>query len=68
MENFEAGQYDLALINASGQLIINNTVQLGDSSQNSYFDLLNGTQLSKGIYFVRIQYNGELITKKLIVN
>ncbi|MAC94783.1 MAG: hypothetical protein CMC96_04700 [Flavobacteriales bacterium] len=58
----------LALINANGQVLINSTVQLSENNQDSYFDLLNGTQLSKGIYFVRIQYNGELITKKLIVN
>lgn len=68
LENFESGRYDLAVINANGQVLINNTVQLSDNNQDSYFDLLNGAQLSKGIYFVRILYNGELITKKLIVN
>lgn len=68
LENFESGRYDLAVINANGQVLINNTVQLSENNQDSYFDLLNGAQLSKGIYFVRIQYNGELITKKLIVN
>lgn len=68
LENFESGRYDLAVINANGQVLINNTVQLSENNQDSYFDLLNGAQLSKGIYFVRIQYNGDLITKKLIVN
>ncbi|MEX2379740.1 MAG: T9SS type A sorting domain-containing protein [Vicingaceae bacterium] len=68
MRNFEAGVYDLVLMNSNGQMIVNNSINLQDGASERSIDLLNGLQLSKGIYFVRMLYKEEQITKKIIVN
>lgn len=68
IENFEAGVYDFILLNSNGQTILNNSINLQDGASEKSIDLLNGLQLSKGIYFVRMIYQEEQITKKIIVN
>lgn len=65
--NFQEGVYEYLVLDSKGQTLINNSVWIQNGSTNDTFDLLEGQQLSKGIYFVRIVNKGEQITKKVIV-
>jgi hypothetical protein len=68
LQNFEAGVYDFVLLNSNGQAIVNSSINLQNGISDQSIDLLNGIQLSKGIYFVRMISKEEQITKKIIVN
>ncbi|MEX2379739.1 MAG: T9SS type A sorting domain-containing protein [Vicingaceae bacterium] len=68
LQNFKSGVYDLVLMNSNGQMIKNNSINIQDGASEKSIDLLNGLQLGKGIYFVRILYKEEQITKKIIIN
>lgn len=68
LANFQEGVYEYLVINSNGQTLVNNQITIQNGSTSRSFDLLEGQQLSKGIYFVRLVNKGEQITKKVIVH
>ncbi len=62
----EAAQIDFSIINSSGQVIAQEKIS-GEEGFNTY-EFIDKFNLTKGIYFAKINYNGEKIVQKIIKN
>ena len=57
-QNSEAS---ISIINGMGQVVSPSSVKQGDKH------IFNSSQLSEGVYYVRIQHGNKTITKKLVI-
>jgi len=63
-----SGDYQIQIINANGQIIKQSSFFLDSNESIIRRELLQGTKLIEGLYFIRIQNNAESKTIKHIVN
>jgi hypothetical protein len=67
LNNFQSGHYQVQLVNSKGRIILQKSIRFLKESSQFSTELLNGQQLSKGVYFLRFLNENEKTLKKIIV-
>ncbi len=67
LQNLKAKEYSIDLLDARGQRVKTQRMNIQESDFYNEFEILKGTQLSPGIYYLRISCNENRLVKKVIV-
>jgi hypothetical protein len=67
LQNLKAKEYNIDLLDARGQRVKTQRMNIQESDFYNEFEILKGTQLSPGIYYLRISCNENRLVKKVIV-